>query len=42
VSSSILYALLSLVFAAGHDVVFKRYAAKERSRGAYIFGIGLI
>lgn len=41
-SSSILYALLSLVFAAVHDVVFKRYAAKERSRGAYIFGIGLI
>jgi drug/metabolite transporter (DMT)-like permease len=25
-----------------HDVVFKRYAAKDRSRGAYIFGIGLV
>lgn len=38
----ILYAFLSLVFAAANDVVFKRYAAKDRSRGAYIFGIGLI
>jgi drug/metabolite transporter (DMT)-like permease len=40
--SPILYALLSLVFAAVNDVVFKRYAAKDRSRGAYVFGIGLI
>ncbi|WP_020674464.1 DMT family transporter [Geopsychrobacter electrodiphilus] len=40
--SSILYALLSLVFAGVNDVVFKRYAAKDRSRGAYVFGIGLI
>jgi len=40
--SSLIYALLSLVFAAANDVVFKRYAAKERSRGAYVFGIGLI
>jgi drug/metabolite transporter (DMT)-like permease len=38
----ILFALLSLVFAAANDVVFKRYAAKERSRGAYVFGIGLV
>lgn len=40
--SSLIYALLSLIFAAANDVVFKRYAAKERSRGAYVFGIGLI
>lgn len=42
VPDPILYALLSLVFAAVNDVVFKRYAAKDRSRGAYVFGIGLI
>ncbi len=42
VPSSILYALLSLVFATVNDVVFKRYAAKDRSRGAYVFGIGLV
>lgn len=40
--SSILYALLSLAFAAVNDVVFKSYAAKNRSRGAYVFGIGLV
>jgi drug/metabolite transporter (DMT)-like permease len=42
VTSPVLYALLSLVFAAVNDVVFKRYAAKDRSRGAYVFGIGLV
>ena len=41
-SASTIYALLSLCFAAIHDVVFKRYASKERSRGAYISGIGLV
>ncbi|PLY01956.1 MAG: EamA/RhaT family transporter [Desulfuromonas sp.] len=41
-SSPILYALLSLTFAAMHDVVFKRYAKKDRSRGTYIACIGLI
>ena len=39
---AVTYALLSLVFASVHDVVFKRYAAKDRSRGTYIFGIGLV
>lgn len=39
---AIIYALLSLVFAAGNDLMYKRYAAKDRSRGAYIFGIGLV
>lgn len=42
VSSSVIYALLSLICAGGNDVVFKRYAAKNRSRGAYVFGIGLV
>jgi uncharacterized membrane protein len=37
-----MYALLSLLFAAVNDVVFKRYAAKDRSRGTYVFGIGLV
>ncbi|MDD5475715.1 MAG: EamA family transporter [Syntrophales bacterium] len=35
------FALLSLLFAGLNDVVFKRYAGKDRSRGAYVFGIGL-
>jgi drug/metabolite transporter (DMT)-like permease len=42
VANPIIYALLSLVFAAANDIVYKRYASKERSRGAYVFGIGLI
>jgi hypothetical protein len=42
VSSSVIYALLSLICAGGNDVVFKRYAAKNCSRGAYVFGIGLV
>ncbi len=41
-SPAIFYALLSLVFAATNDVVFKRYASRDRSRGVYVFGIGLI
>ena len=40
--SSILFALLSLFFAGINDVVFKKYSSKERSRGMYIFGIGII
>lgn len=41
-SSSVLYALVSLVCAGLNDVVFKRYAVKDRSRGAYVFGIGIV
>lgn len=41
-SASVTYALLSLACAGVNDVVFKRYAAKERSRGAYVCGIGLV
>ena len=39
---SVLYALLSLACAGVNDVVFKRYAVKDRSRGAYVFGIGIV
>ncbi|MCD6187807.1 MAG: EamA family transporter [Desulfuromusa sp.] len=41
-SPAVFFALLSLAFAGVNDVVFKRYAAKDRSRGAYILGIGLV
>jgi len=41
-STAILYSLLSLVFAGMNDVVFKRYATKDRSRGMMIFSIGLV
>jgi drug/metabolite transporter (DMT)-like permease len=40
--SSIMFALLSLLFAGINDVVYKKYSSKERSRGMYIFGIGII
>jgi drug/metabolite transporter (DMT)-like permease len=36
-----IYALLSLVCAGMNDIVFKRYSSKDRSRGMYIFGIGI-
>jgi drug/metabolite transporter (DMT)-like permease len=42
VSPTVIFALLSLACAGANDVVFKRYAAKDRSRGAYIFGIGVV
>ena len=41
-SRAILFALLSLFFAGLLDVVYKRYSRKERSRGTYIFGIGVV
>jgi drug/metabolite transporter (DMT)-like permease len=41
-SSAILFALMSLFFAGLNDLVFKRYAAKERSRGMVVFTIGLV
>ena len=40
--SPILFATLSMLFAGLNDVVFKRYSAKERSRGMYVLGIGLV
>ncbi len=42
ISSSVFFALLSLLCAGVNDVVFKRYATKDRSRGVYVFGIGLV
>jgi drug/metabolite transporter (DMT)-like permease len=41
-NTAVLYALLSLFFAGLNDLVFKRYAAKARSRGMMIFTIGLV
>lgn len=41
-SHAIWYALLSLFFAGLLDVVYKRYSRKERSRGTYVFGIGVV
>ena len=40
--SGIIFALASMVFAGINDVVFKNYSRKDRSRGMYIFGIGII
>lgn len=40
--SAIFFALVSLTGAGIHDVVFKRYASKARSRGAYICAIGVV
>jgi len=34
------FALLSMLFAGINDVIFKKYAAKNRSRGMYILGVG--
>ncbi len=38
----ITFALLSLVFAGINDIVFKKYSIKIRSKGMYVFGIGII
>ena len=40
-SNGVYFALLSMIFAGINDVVFKKYSAKERSRGMYVFGIGV-
>ena len=39
---AVIYALLSLVFAGILDVVYKRYSRKTRSRGTFVFGIGVV
>ena len=41
-NSPILFATLSMFFAGLNDVVFKRYSTKDRSRGMYVLGIGII
>jgi len=38
----ITFALLSLIFAGINDIVFKKYSIKIRSKGMYIFGIGIV
>ena len=40
-TQGVYYALLSMLFAGINDVIFKKYAAKERSRGMYVLGIGV-
>jgi drug/metabolite transporter (DMT)-like permease len=40
--AGLIFAILCLLFAGANDVVFKRYAAKERSRGIYLCGIGVV
>ncbi|MCU7875306.1 MAG: DMT family transporter [Candidatus Thiodiazotropha sp. (ex Lucinoma borealis)] len=42
ITSAIVFALLSLLFAGLNDVVFKRYSSKDRSRGMIVFGIGVV
>ena len=41
-SAAIGFALVSLLFAGINDVVFKRYSRKERSRGMFVVGIGIV
>jgi drug/metabolite transporter (DMT)-like permease len=41
-SNGVYFALLSMIFAGVNDVVFKKYSAKERSKGMYVLGIGII
>jgi drug/metabolite transporter (DMT)-like permease len=41
-SPPVIFAVLSLTFAGINDVVFKRYSAKDRSRGMYVLGIGVV
>ncbi|RLB72522.1 MAG: EamA/RhaT family transporter [Deltaproteobacteria bacterium] len=39
-SQGVKFALLSMLFAGINDVIFKKYAVKNRSRGMYILGVG--
>jgi len=41
-NSAVVFAILSLVSAGLNDVVFKRYSRKVRSRGMYVFGVGIV
>ena len=36
------FALLSLAFAGLNDVVFRRYALRDRSRGMFLMGVGVV
>ena len=42
ISQGVMFALLSMLFAGVNDVVFKKYAVKDRSRGMYVLGIGFV
>jgi len=41
-NTAIFFALLSLIFGGLNEIVFKRYSARERSRGMMISGVGLV
>lgn len=41
-SGAIGFALLSLLFSGAIDVIYKRYSRKERSRGMFLLGMGLV
>ncbi len=41
-SAAIGFALISLLFAGINDVVFKRYSRKQRSRGMFVVGVGIV
>jgi len=41
-NTAIYFALLSLIFGGLNEIVFKRYSARERSRGMMISGVGLV
>ena len=41
-SQAVVFAIFSLLFAGINDVVFKRYSSKDRSRGMYVLGIGVV
>ena len=41
-SPAIIFALLSLIIGGLNEVVFKRYSARERSRGMMISGVGVV
>lgn len=40
--SGIIFAILSLCFAGVNDIFYKKYSQKERSRGMFILGIGVV
>ena len=41
-SYAVLFALLSLLLSGVNDIVFKIYSTGGRSRGIFLFGVGLI
>jgi len=41
-NTAIFFAILSLIFGGLNEIIFKRYSARERSRGMMISGVGLV